>query len=49
MRPLANTTFTVLTNDGLATTLEVYTNGELRLSNSAKGKNVYVAITYVVD
>ncbi|WP_255301262.1 BppU family phage baseplate upper protein [Bacillus thuringiensis] len=49
MRPLGNITHTVLTNDGAATTLEIYTNGTVTLANSAKGKNVYILTTYVVD
>ncbi|HDR7248222.1 TPA: BppU family phage baseplate upper protein [Bacillus pacificus] len=49
MRPIDNLTQTVLTNDGAATTLEVYPNGTVTLANSAKGKNVYILMTYVVD
>ncbi|MGN4423411.1 BppU family phage baseplate upper protein [Bacillus cereus group sp. MYBK30-1] len=48
MRPPGNLTTTILTNDGVATTLEVYTDGRITLSNASKGKNVYIAFTYVV-
>ncbi|AFE86258.1 hypothetical protein PBC1_022 [Bacillus phage PBC1] len=49
MRPIDSLTQTILTNDGSATTLEVYPDGRVILSNSAKGKNIYIVFTYVVD
>ncbi|MGM1444870.1 BppU family phage baseplate upper protein [Bacillus cereus group sp. BceL305] len=49
MRPIDSLTQTILTNDGSATTLEVYPDGRVILSNSAKGKNIYIVFTYVVN
>lgn len=49
MRPIDSLTQTILTHDGSATTLEVYPDGRVILSNSAKGKNIYIVFTYVVN
>ncbi|MGK4104680.1 BppU family phage baseplate upper protein [Bacillus paranthracis] len=49
MRPIDSLTQTILTNDGSATTLELYPDGRVILSNSAKGKNIYIVFTYVVN